>query len=436
MKKTKPNRILHCIGFSFVFLMTSACDSIDTEKKPVHVSLLETQDSCVVSLVSNAGSNKSDRDIQKYQQRVLKNTNKVSQLENLGWAYVNKAKTSFDPGFYKLAEQTVACMKQYQPDSLSALLLQGHILNNLHQFKEAQLIARQLVKLRGYWFDYGLLGDALMEQGELASAIIAYQEMMDQNPGSHSYNRAANIRWLKGDVEGAIELLDISAKSSGGQNDASSAWALTRLAEFSFQSNQQKTSLNYLSVVLDRQPNYAPALLLLGRIKMAQGFGDIAVTSLTNALQLNPLPEYRWTLLEALSNSIEHQKIRTELENQLSKTGAIEDRRTYALYLATMGINTDKAVELAKQEIQLRHDVFTLDSLAWALRANHQLVEAKQYSKQALKEGTRSARLYYHAGVIANESGEMLEAERLLKLAKEMEISLLPSEKKHLNQFM
>ena len=54
-------------------------------------------------------------------------------------------------------------------------MLRGHVLHNPHQFKEAESLARRLITERGAWFDHGLLGDALMEQGKLDEAEQAYQ---------------------------------------------------------------------------------------------------------------------------------------------------------------------------------------------------------------------------------------------------------------------
>ena len=81
-----------------------------------------------------------------------------SGLEQLGWAFVAKARESFDPGFYKLAEQCARCIEKRNPQSQEAMLLRAHVLQNLHRFKESETLARRLVQQRGLSFDYGLLG--------------------------------------------------------------------------------------------------------------------------------------------------------------------------------------------------------------------------------------------------------------------------------------
>ena len=89
-------------------------------------------------------------------------------------------------------------MAAEQPDSPDAMLLRGHVLHQFHRFKEAEALARQLVAVRSLPYDYGLLGDSLMEQGRLTDAIPAYQTMLNLKPGFESFVRAAHMRWLKG----------------------------------------------------------------------------------------------------------------------------------------------------------------------------------------------------------------------------------------------
>src|SRR5947209_1414776 len=113
----------------------------------------------------------TDREISRLQQQIRNRRNLQLALEQLGWAFVAKARESFDPGFYKLAEQCAWCIEKRNPQSQEAMLLRGHVLQNLHRFKESETLSRRLVQRRGLSFDYGLLGDALMEQGRLNDAV-------------------------------------------------------------------------------------------------------------------------------------------------------------------------------------------------------------------------------------------------------------------------
>ena len=89
-------------------------------------------------------------------------------LERLGYLYVARARVSNDAGDYTLADMTAACLTASYPGDTAALLLKGHVLHQLHRFREAEQVARVLVAKRTVVVDYGLLGDALMEQGRLS----------------------------------------------------------------------------------------------------------------------------------------------------------------------------------------------------------------------------------------------------------------------------
>lgn len=422
-----------------VLLFLSSCGDEQPSTRSTVTTAAPTsssQDSsnpCAIALTPHAGTARTDRDIIRFQEEARRAVQPAAYLEKLGWAFVAKARLSFDPGFYKLAEQSALCVESKKPHSPEALLLHGHVLHNLHKFKEGETLARELVKTRGLWFDYGLLGDVLMEQGKLDEAVEAYQTMMDQKPGPQAYTRAAHLRWLKGDLPGAIELMQMAAGAGSSRDPESSAWAHVRLALYELQAGHKQKASDLISAALALQPDYAPALLARGQMLLAEEKNQEAAASLARAAELNPLPEYRWAQIEALQvagRSEEAERIR----EQLMQRGATDDPRTYALYLATVGKEVDNALRLAQQELKVRTDVITLDTLAWALRAAGNIAEARKYSARALAEGTEDARLFYHAGVIAAAAGQNPEAERWFNKAAAIQQMLLPSERAQLSK--
>src|SRR5262245_53327707 len=62
-------------------------------------------DACKLALVPHQGKARTDQEIARLQQRIKQNAASSRELERLGWLFVSKARTSHDPGFYKLAEQ-------------------------------------------------------------------------------------------------------------------------------------------------------------------------------------------------------------------------------------------------------------------------------------------------------------------------------------------
>lgn len=384
-------------------------------------------DPLMLALAPHQGEGRTDIEIRRLQQQVRSGQNRDAALERLGWVFVSKARESFDAGFYKLAEQCALAQASNDPHRPEALLLRGHVLQNLHRFKEAESLAHELVARRGLALDYGLLGDTLMEQGKLSDAVAAYQQMADQKPDSQVCARAAHVRWLKGDLEGAIEMMQMAAKAVSPRDAEASAWAFTRLANYQFQSGSRTDAARNCASALQTFSNYPPALLLQGRMMLAQNKSAEAVEVLRMAVQCNPLPEYQWTLAEALRVA-GHDGEATRAESKLKQHGTTTDPRTFALFLATRGEASESAVRLATCEMNSRQDVFTHDALAWALAAAGNLPDAQRHIEKALAEGTQDARLFLHAAIIAARTDRADDAKKFSGKCSALADLLLPSE--------
>ena len=96
-----------------------------------------TVDSCDLILVPHEGKGRLDLEIIHLQQKIATERDAAKWVERLGWTFVAKARETFDPGYYKLAEHCAFCLESHQSHSAEALLLRGHVLQNLHRFKEA-----------------------------------------------------------------------------------------------------------------------------------------------------------------------------------------------------------------------------------------------------------------------------------------------------------
>jgi tetratricopeptide (TPR) repeat protein len=420
------------VSISIVLFLFGCGKEVSTADSITPV-IFSSTDSCAIALYPHEGEDRTDQEIIRISHKMRHGDRSLEYLERLGWAYIAKARVSFDPGFYTLAEQTANCMDAQVSDTPGALLLRGHAMHNQHRFGAAEIVARKLISQRGLWFDYGLLGDALMEQGNLEEAIIAYQKMMDQRPGPQAYSRAAHIRWLKGDLNGAIELMQRTVAGIGSRSPESAAWSLVRLAVYQLQVGQKGLAAEQLQTALQHQPLYPPALLAQGRLLLAEGRTDQAITVLTQAFKLNSLPEYQWALIEAL-HTAGHEELTREQEQRLMQRGATDDARTFALYLAGVGWHLSTALHLLQEELKSRQDVYTLDAYAWVLHAMGKYQQAQRISQLALAQGTEDARLFYHAGLIALSLEHFQEAEEWLTKAIAIQQMLMPSERRRLNK--
>jgi tetratricopeptide (TPR) repeat protein len=439
--KTETRRLSCLIVIGVSLIAANACHRASS-------GAAATTAPCEVALAAHSGDAKIDREIARLQQEIRSNAKSfrtTAMVEKLGWSFVEKARESFDPGFYKLAEQCALCLESKQNEDISvagqlsmsrsirsaALLLRGHALHSQHRFSEAEKIARELVETRGLAYDFGLLGDVLIEQGETDEAALAYQKMMGSRPGPHAYGRAAHLRWLKGDTKGARALMLMSAQAAGQTESA--AWAWSKLAIYELQAGAMKRARASCDAALRTRSEYAPGLLALGRVLLAENKVGEAVDALERAARLNPLPEYQWALADALS-AANRDDDAAKVERLLAATGTVNDPRSYSLFLATRGRDPDVAIQLAEKELKVRRDVYTLDALAWAQSAKGDAAEAWKTMRSALALGAADSRLYLHAAVIAAQAGENRQARIFARKTARSAFSLLPSERIRLKQ--
>ncbi len=413
----RPALVLLCLSAH----LPSAARAADTD-------LSEMAD---LVLRAPAGDTPLDREIIALQKELRSVPAGSPRLERLGWLFLAKARAQYDDGWYRQAEQCAALLDASHPGSPAALLLKGQALESMHRFSQAETAARALVARRGLAYDYGLLGDALMEQGRLEEARVAYQAMMDRKPGSEAYARAAHLRWLYGDAQGACDMMALAVSAASPRDAQSLAWSYAQSGLYLFQLGRIGEALAACDRALALVPDHAAALALRGRIRLSRGQARSAATDLASAARLHPLPEIQWALADAL-RACGSGAAADSVENALADGGARKDPRSLALFLATRRRDTHTAHDLAVRERAVRGDIFTHDALAWTAFAEGDLRTASREADSALAPGTRDARLFLHAGLIARAAGDGKAARAHLSQARALAHTLLPSERKWL----
>lgn len=402
--------------------IAAAAASSQAESSPV-------VDLRAVILSSQSGDTKIDQEIVRLQGKIRTARDANPFIVQLGWAFVAKARITSDPGFYKIAEQ---CAQLAGEDS-DCLLLRGHVFHALHRFSAAELVARKLaLDSVPRWQTYALLGDALMEQGKLSESIGAYQRMIDIRPCLQTYARVAHVRWLKGDLAGAEELMNKAVRAGNSRDPEPAAWAYSRLAFYQLQSGKSAATSRSLGRAFEFVKDYPAALFLQAKIEIDQTPAK-AVQSLRVAVAQSHLPEYEWALADA-SRLAGNTELAATTESAILNDGAAEDQRSFALFLANRNLKPEVAVKLAENEISNRRDVFTYDALAWSELAAGKKQEASKDMRHALAEGTVDARLFYHAGKIALAVGDKAKAAQWFLRATAIQQMLLPSERADLTR--
>jgi tetratricopeptide (TPR) repeat protein len=91
--------------------------------------------------------------------------------------------------------------------------------------------------------------------------------------------------------------------------------------------------------------------------------------------------------------------------------------RELAVFYADHDIKLSQALDFARQELDIRQDIYAHDLLAWALYKNGRPEEALVAITEALQQGTQDAKLFFHAGMIYHRLGDVAQAKIYLERA-------------------
>ncbi len=337
----------------------------------------------------------------------------------LATALVRRAQETFDVSFYAQAEEAVKKSLELEPNNFDAKKIEVSILLGEHEYPSALAAATVLNKrVPDAVMVYGLLTDADVALGNYEAAEIAAQWMLNLRPGNvPALVRAAGLRELFGDVEGAYELLDLAYQSTSPTENIERAALLTQMGHLRIDFGNADAAEKLLQLALTSSPNYPDALGNLAQVRIAQKRYAEAVILLQQRARSVPRAATLYDLATALQlagRDPDATKAFAEFETKALSESAAKDNsnRELVFYYADHAHQPVKALDVAKTESSWRHDVYTLDAYAWALHVNGQDAEARKQIEAALTVGIRDAEILDHAGEIAWKLGDRAAARR------------------------
>jgi tetratricopeptide (TPR) repeat protein len=208
------------------------------------------------------------------------------------------------------------------------------------------------------------------------------------------------------------------------------AWCRWQLGEVAFSTGDYETAESHYRDALITYPNYYRALASLGRVLAARGDLAGGIEQLERAARILPDAGFVALLgdLYKLAGRDREATASYELVEQIARLDALNGalyNRQIAIFYADHDMKADEAYRSAEKEFQSRKDIYGADALAWAALKAGKVAEAQSAIKEALRLGTRDAKLYYHAGMIAKAAGDRTAArshlERALKLSPQFD---------------
>ena len=369
----------------------------------------------------------AERGMAQARKLIEKNPKDFEAYNALALALSRRARETSDVKFYTQAEETLQKSFEISPDNFDGQRIHVWLLLGKHEFAAALEAAKKLnLRMPDDVMLYGFLTDANVELGNYKDAETAAQWMLDLKPGNTpGLTRAAYLRELYGDIDGSLDLMNMAYQSTPPGEVEDRAWIVTQMAHLNLTIGKIDEAEKLSQQALVMFPGYHYALGNLAKVRIQQKRYDEAVELLKQRYAAAPHAENLYDLAQAMQfagKTEDANRALAEFEQKslLETNRGDNSNHELIFYYADYAREPAKALEVARREFGRRHDVFTLDSYAWALYVNGQYPEARKQIETALAVGIRDAKMFRHAGEIALKSGDKAAAERYLRESAEL----------------
>jgi hypothetical protein len=324
---------------------------------------------------------------------------------------LTRTRDSTDPALWAQIEPLLEQIEQMTPPSPRAPVLRAWYDLSLHRFLQGRerlegLYARGQLDAIGL----GLYSDALVETGAYASAVEATQAMVDRYPGLPAFARAAHLRFLHGDLAGALALAQ-RASAAEGVAPAARAWMLVQLADYRSAAGDHAGARRAAQAAARDDARRAQAAS--ARIALAQGRRSEAQARFETLLRARPDPESAFALFllaRAAGDAGARERYAAMLDGMARLDGGGLYRRLYAHYLSLRPGRAEQALLLAREEWAARPDLYSEMTLALALVHARVLQEAAEHARSALRLGTPDPQLRMQGAQVLEAAGDVRSA--------------------------
>lgn len=334
---------------------------------------------------------------------------------------IERARTTLDTARLDQAEKALHRSRRLDPgDNYQAELGLGRLANARHEFTDGRKWGLRTVRMAPDRAEgYGVLADAEIQLGHYGAARTAVQRMLDREPDTAAYSRAAYDLETHGRVRDAQIALRRAAQAAGTPDET--AFAEERAGELAWSQGRLTQAERHFRQALDAVPRHPYAQSGLARVHAARGRTGTALRLYDRLTRRTPLPQF---LLEAAelkraargpdAASGELAALKAQLQVQRARGGPVDPH--LALYAADHG-EPKAAVRLLREEWRTTRSVIVADALGWALHRAGRDTEALPYVRTAARTGWKNALFHYHRGVVERELGRTNEGDRRLRQA-------------------
>ncbi|MEO5742249.1 MAG: tetratricopeptide repeat protein [Vicinamibacterales bacterium] len=363
---------------------------------------------CLPAAIVAQGAPPPEQRVTAAERRVNLKPESFEAHNDLALSLTQRARETADTRYYDRAEESVRRSLELSPGNLGAQKMRVWVLLGKHEFAAALEQARALNKqIPDDVQVYGFLTDAHVELGNYKEAEETCQWMLDLRPGNiPALTRAAYLRELFGDIEGAIEFMTAAYQRTSPTEVEERAWFLSQLGHLELIAGRLTDADRVLEEALRVLPDYHYALAGLSKVRLAQGRAGDAVDLLKRRYEAATHPENLYDVAEALVRAgrpSEADVAFAEFEKRALRESQGWDNanRELIFYYSDRAGRPKDALRIARMEVARRQDVYTLNAYAWALHVNNEHQSAQQFIDRALAVGIKDPSILSRARLIA-----------------------------------
>jgi tetratricopeptide (TPR) repeat protein len=378
----------------------------------------------VICGAAEPGTNTTDLVVRFLEERLKQDPDDFLAAGKLGDTYLQQARESGRTDSHTKAEQWLRTALKWSPDSYPWRASLASALMAQHRFGEAAALAGKLTKENPESpAAYGVLGDALLEIGDVPGAESFYRKLAKLSSGLAVSARFAKLDWLRGNTAGALSNWS-HALSFSNSSPESLAWAHVQKGELWFRMGKLTNAEVECQMALALVPDYYAALDHLAELRAGRGEFDRSRELFAQLAARTERPEYFQAVGDVLVAARRREEAKPWHDRALANYAAAAEKGSVAYFHHLASFYADvredgaTAEKWARRDLELRPSIYAWDALAWALFRKGDNAGALDAMKKALALGTKDAHLLAHAGSIFVRAGKISEGRDFMKQAE------------------
>lgn len=368
----------------------------------------------------------AQRSVEFYRGKIQNSPDDATNYVRLARVYLQEARvTGLHHVYAPAAKALLDAALLRSPGDVEALVTLASMEATLHQFERAEFHARKARAINPHnSAALGILVDCAVEMGQYENAVRLCDSLIALRPDLASYSRAAYLRELHGDINGAEEVMKLAAEAGvTGQEDR--AWTLSQLAHLYLQKGKVDTAEFLFKGILEERPGYAFALSGLSRVAQARTQYAEAIDYLHQAFASVPDHGFAEQLCDLYRVTGQNDSLKKATEFVFAEFRDHQNEgwnidREFAIFCANHDLDLAQALSRIEREYERRPaNIEVLDTYAWVLHKSGRSREAVPVIQKALRLGTKNPSVLYHAAKIHGAAGDAKQASGYMRAALE-----------------